>query len=51
MVFKCVIYNEQCDLKTLIVADSEEDALAKVMVRFGDLQYTEEDVTVSLFAV
>lgn len=49
MTYKCIIKNEWCDVKTLVVADDEADALAKVMVKFKDIEYTEQDVSISPF--
>jgi len=50
VTFKCTIKNEQCDVKTLVVAENEVDALAQVMAKFKDINYSEEDVTITLFA-
>lgn len=48
-IYKCVIKNEQCDVKTLVAAENEADTLAKVTEKFKDIEYTEKDVAVSLF--
>lgn len=49
ITYKCIINNELCDVKTLVVADDEADALAKVMVKFKDIEHTEQDVSISPF--
>ncbi len=45
-----IIKNEQIDVKTLVVAENEADALVQVMAKFKDIDYTEDDVTITPFA-
>lgn len=44
-----IIKNEKIDTKTLVVAENEADALAQVLEKFSDIEYTKEDVTITPF--
>lgn len=44
-----IIKNEKVDTKTLVVAENEADALAQVMAKFKDIEYTEDNVTIVPF--
>ena len=48
--FVGTINNESCDVKTLVVAENEADALVQVMAKFPNIEYTEEDVTITPFS-
>ena len=45
-----IIKNEKVYTKTLVVAENEADALNQVMAKFAEIEYTEEDVTITPFA-
>lgn len=45
-----IIKNEKVYTKTLVVAENEADALKQVMAKFAEIEYTEEDVTITPFA-
>lgn len=45
-----IIKNEQVDVKTLVVAENEADALVQVMAKFKDIEYNEDDITIKPFA-
>lgn len=46
-----IIKNDECDVKTIVNAENESDALKMVMGKFKDtLKYTEDDVTITRFS-
>ncbi len=45
------IKNDECDIKTIVKAENEADALKQVMEKFkNSLNYTEKDITIVLFS-
>ena len=45
-----IIKNTMVDIKTLVVAKSESEALVQVMAKFSNIEYTEDDVTITPFS-
>lgn len=46
-----VIQNDECDTKTLVVAENEADAMEQVLEKFRtSLHYTKDDVTIIRFS-
>lgn len=46
-----IIKNSECDVKTIVKAESESDALKMVMEKFKDtLNYASNDVTILRFS-
>lgn len=46
-----IIKNNECDIKTIVDAENEADALKKVLEKFKtSLNYTEDDVTIVRFS-
>lgn len=46
-----IIKNDECDTQTLVVAESEADAMKQVLEKFKtSLQYTKDDVTILRFS-
>lgn len=50
-VYIGIIKNDECDVKTIVSAENEEDALKQVLEKFKDsLSYTEKDITIVPFS-
>lgn len=50
-VYIGIIKNDECDVKTLVKAENEADALKQVAEKFKDsLKYTEKDITIIPFS-
>ena len=46
-----IIKNDKCDTQTLVVAESEADAMEQVLEKFKtSLRYTKDDVTILRFS-
>lgn len=44
------IKNEQCDVKTIVMAENEAEAMQLILAKFKDIEYSEQDVTICLFS-
>lgn len=50
-VYIGIIKNDECDVKTIVKAENEADALKQVAEKFKDsLNYLEEDITIIPFS-
>lgn len=44
------IKNEQCDMKTIVMAENEKEAMQLILAKFNNIEYSEQDISICLFS-